>query len=100
MSTPCRCGYIRCVHRNRAFFFRRPPAELAASGEGSRAVRAGVFKWPFRDPWTWCPVIDGEYRDDGQVMGHYDSWELAYADAYAWIAGRYGAERIDTKGLI
>lgn len=83
-ETPCVCGAQHCGNRNRTHFSRlRKP---------NRIVRAQVFIWPGRGFWTWCPVINGEANDVGQVMGHYDSLERAFAHAWRWTRGNYGAE--------
>lgn len=84
----CACGAAVCVKHNRSWFCRLDKPRPAA--------RAIVARWPFRlhgGSWTWCPVVDGVPWDYGLSMGHYDSLELAYADAAAWTRGEYGEVR-------
>lgn len=81
----CICGVTACGNRNRGHFY--------VLIHPDDRVRALVFVWPYRGFWTWCPVVNDEPQDTGSVMGHYDSLQLAWADADAWTRGAYGATR-------
>lgn len=82
-ETGCPCGSKPCVNHNRGWFQRLKP---------DPRVRAVVFWWGVRRCWTWCPVVNGTPEDQGFVMGHYDTLQLAFADADAYTRGLYPAD--------
>lgn len=44
----------------------------------------------FQPPgWTWCPIIDGDHRDDVFNLPRCASEDDARAKAYEWLAKRY-----------
>lgn len=80
MKPPCACGARICHKRNHGFFRERKPG---------KKIRAVVFWWDSYRCWTWCPVINGEPVDHGTVMGHFDTLQLAYAEARGYTCGEY-----------
>jgi hypothetical protein len=100
-KSACPCGERLCHRHNRAFWYR-----LSKNGKpGRRPIRVDVFRWDERQGrtagrvWTWCPVVNGEPVDHHSGLGHYDSWKLAFADAFAWVSGRLGepSKAVDTQ---
>lgn len=89
LSAPdsCRCGIRNCHKRNTGFFLG------SSEIDPNDRDRAKVLWWDVRNCWTWCPIVNGEDIDDGYVMGHYDTWELAFQDALSYTRGTYSYEK-------